>query len=119
SASSSATLAAPSRPWPPIRPTQPPRLKPSTPAGSWMTPSSEAFSLTTILPIAFLLAAGRLGSSTSIRRFALASTRPPKWFQGLDSLADKATREHGFRHMRCHRRVTHSRNQEETGGNDP
>jgi len=25
----------------------------------------------------------------------------------LDSLADKATRERGFRHLPCHRRVTH------------
>src|SRR5438876_5788719 len=29
----------------------------------------------------------------------------------LDCLADKATRELGFRHLPCHSRVTHSRNQ--------
>src|SRR5256885_3393755 len=31
----------------PTRPTQPPRPKPSAPAGSWTTPSSVTFSLTT------------------------------------------------------------------------
>jgi hypothetical protein len=30
-------------------------LKPSSPAGSWMTPSSVTFSLTTIFPILVLL----------------------------------------------------------------
>src|SRR5438552_6437910 len=54
SASSSATLAASSRPWSPIRPIQPPSLKPSTPAGSWITPSSVTFSLTTIFPMSVL-----------------------------------------------------------------
>src|SRR5215472_15117026 len=49
SASSSASLLAPGRSL--ISPTQPPRLKPSSPAGSWMTPSSEMLSLTTIFPI--------------------------------------------------------------------
>ncbi len=39
----------------PTRPTQPPRPKPSAPAGSWTTPSSVTFSLTTILPIQVLL----------------------------------------------------------------
>src|SRR5438552_13598014 len=53
-----------------------------------MTPSSETFSLTTILAVALLLAAGRLGRSTSIRRFAQ-----------LDSLAGKAIREPEFRHL--------------------
>ena len=38
-----------------IRPTHPPRLKPSSPAGSWMTPSRETLSLTTIFPISILL----------------------------------------------------------------
>src|SRR5262245_2658641 len=34
-----------------IRPTQPPTLKPSSPAGSWTTPSSETLSLMMIFPI--------------------------------------------------------------------
>src|SRR2546427_4137218 len=55
SASSSRTLAASSRPRSPTRPTQPPRPKPSAPAGSWTTPSTVTFSLTTILPIQVLL----------------------------------------------------------------
>src|SRR5829696_5017620 len=55
SASSSRTWAASSRPRSPTRPTQPPRWKPSSPAGSWMTPSSETFSLMMILPISVLL----------------------------------------------------------------
>ena len=40
---------APRGPW--IRPNQPPRRKPSSPVGSWTTPSSETFSLMTIFPI--------------------------------------------------------------------
>src|SRR5215212_7295162 len=55
SASSSRTWAASSRPRSPTRPTQPPRWKPSSPAGSWMTPSSETFSLMMIFPISVLL----------------------------------------------------------------
>src|SRR5215468_12613547 len=55
SATSSATLATSSRPGPPIRPTQPPCRKPSSPAGSWMTPSSVTFSLMMIFPILVLL----------------------------------------------------------------
>src|SRR5512132_4076506 len=55
SASSSRTWAASSRPRSPTRPTQPPRWKPSSPAGSWMTPSSETFSLMMIFPISLLL----------------------------------------------------------------
>src|SRR5215216_7576091 len=55
SASSSRTWAASSRPRSPTRPTQPPRWKPSSPAGSWMTPSSETFSLMMICPISVLL----------------------------------------------------------------
>jgi hypothetical protein len=38
-----------------IKPTQPPRVKPSSPAGSCMTPWSETLSITTILPISFRL----------------------------------------------------------------
>src|SRR5262249_28934177 len=38
-----------------IRPTQPPTRKPSSPAGSWITPSSVTLSLTTIFPILFSL----------------------------------------------------------------
>src|SRR6266566_1920959 len=55
-----------------MRPSQPPSLKPSTPAGSWMTPSSETFSLMTILPIAVLLPVGLAGYSV----IALATGRP-------------------------------------------
>src|SRR4029450_10063939 len=55
SASSSRTWAAASRPRSPTRPTQPPRWKPSSPAGSWMTPSGETFSLMMIILIAVLL----------------------------------------------------------------
>src|SRR5918995_648335 len=51
--SSSVTLATSGRAA--IRPTQPPRVKPSSPAGSSMTPSSETFSLMTIFPISDLL----------------------------------------------------------------
>ena len=49
-----------------IMPTQPPTLKPSSPAGSWMTPSSVTFSLTTIFPILVLLrrCSVRSGSSS-------------------------------------------------------
>src|SRR6266699_4159248 len=64
SASSSATLAASSRPRSPIRPIQPPCLKPSVPAGSWTTPSSETFSLMTIFPMSVLLWGGRLSTTT-------------------------------------------------------
>jgi hypothetical protein len=40
---------------------EPAAAKPSSPAGSWTTPSSETFSLTTILAISLLLSvAGRL-----------------------------------------------------------
>src|SRR5215831_7784820 len=47
-ASSSASLPTPGRSL--MRPTQPPRLKPSSPAGSSTTPSSETFSLTRSFP---------------------------------------------------------------------
>src|SRR5690349_3397703 len=58
SASSSASLAHASRSLSPVRPNQPPCLKPSSPVGSWVTPSSETFSLTTIFPISVLLVVG-------------------------------------------------------------
>src|SRR5438552_17564672 len=80
-----------------------------------MTPSSETFSLTTILAVALLLAAGRLGRLTSIRRFAQTSTRPPIGSQ-LDSLAGKAIREPEFRHLPYHSRITHSRHRTAIGG---
>src|SRR6266571_7311126 len=54
-ASSSATLAHPSRSLPPNSPNQPPSLKPSLPSGSWTTPSSETFVLITIFPMSVLL----------------------------------------------------------------
>src|SRR5260221_10912805 len=51
SASSSSTLAHSSRSLSPNWPNQPPSLKPSSPSGSWTTPSSETFVLITIFPI--------------------------------------------------------------------
>src|SRR5438094_4088132 len=58
-ASSSASLASSGRSL--IRPTQPPRGKPSSPAGSSMTPSSETLSLTTIFPISLSSVFGTRG----------------------------------------------------------
>src|SRR5712691_3820961 len=55
SASSSSTLAHASRSLPPNWPNQPPSLKPSSPSGSWTTPSSETFVLITIFPMSVLL----------------------------------------------------------------
>src|SRR6266567_5385298 len=55
SASSVSSLAHASRSLPPNRPNQPPSLKPSSPSGSWMTPSSETFVLITIFPMSVLL----------------------------------------------------------------
>src|SRR5215831_6202482 len=55
SASPSKTLAHPSRSLSPIWVNQPPCLKPSSPVGSWTTPSSETFSLTMIFPMSVLL----------------------------------------------------------------
>ena len=54
--SASAPSVSSSRTWPAslrsvTLPTQPPRSNPSSPDGSWMTPSSVTFSLTTIFPI--------------------------------------------------------------------
>src|SRR5712692_10204688 len=54
SASSNSTLAHSSRSLSPTWPNQPPCLKPSSPVGSWTTPSSETFSLITIFPISVL-----------------------------------------------------------------
>src|SRR5271169_6529287 len=51
SASSYSTLAHSSRSLPPNWPNQPPSLKPSSPSGSWTTPSNETFVLITIFPI--------------------------------------------------------------------
>src|SRR5207253_610088 len=56
-----------------------------------------------------------LGRSTSIRRFAQTSTRPPIGSQ-LDSLAGKAIREPDFRHLPYHSRITHSRHRAAIGG---
>src|SRR6266700_634413 len=55
SASSSSSLAHASRSLSPNWPNQPPSLKPSSPSGSWTTPSSETFVLITIFPISVLL----------------------------------------------------------------
>src|SRR5580700_11398365 len=54
SASSNSTLAHCSRSLPPNCPNHPPSLKPSSPSGSWTTPSSETFVLITIFPISVL-----------------------------------------------------------------
>src|SRR5207248_7571335 len=51
SASSVSTSAHCSRSLPPNWPNQPPSLKPSSPSGSWTTPSSEAFVVITIFPM--------------------------------------------------------------------
>src|SRR5215472_4497978 len=75
SASPSSTLAHASRSLSPIWPNQPPNLKPSSPVGSWTTPSSETFSLMTIFPMSVLL------------RLALSATTD----------ADTATSESGRR----------------------
>src|SRR5215813_2080767 len=50
-ASPNPTLAHSSRSLSPIWLNQPPNLKPSSPVGSWTTPSSETFSLMTIFPM--------------------------------------------------------------------
>src|SRR5258708_25129032 len=54
-ASPYSTLPHSSRSLPPDSPNQPPSLKPSSPSGSWTTPSSETFVLITIFPISVLL----------------------------------------------------------------
>src|SRR6266571_4508422 len=54
SASAYSTLAHSSRSLPPSWPNHPPSLKPSSPSGSWTTPSSETFVLITIFPISVL-----------------------------------------------------------------
>src|SRR5215472_1330087 len=58
SASAYSTLAHSSRSLPPYWLNQPPRLKPSSPSGSWTTPSSDTFVLMTIFPISVLLLTG-------------------------------------------------------------
>src|SRR5580704_18099376 len=58
SASSNSTLAHSSRSLPPNWPNQPPSLKPSSPSGSWTTPSNETFVLITIFPMLVLLLVG-------------------------------------------------------------
>src|SRR5580700_12001906 len=58
SASAYSTLPHSSRSLPPSWPNQPPRLKPSSPSGSWTTPSSETLVLITIFPISVLLLPG-------------------------------------------------------------
>src|SRR5260370_13651603 len=82
SASSSSTLAHSSRSLSPIWRNQPPCVKPSSPVGSWTTPSSETFSLTMILPIAVLLWLALLAGVVSCRRYrhrdaGEARPRPP------------------------------------------
>src|SRR5258708_33310007 len=54
SASAYSTLPHSSRSLPPSWTNQPPSLKPSSPSGSWTTPSSETFVLITIFPILVL-----------------------------------------------------------------
>src|ERR1700730_646340 len=55
SASCNSTFAHSSRSLSSTCRNQPPCLKPSSPVGSWTTPSSETFSLITIFPISGLL----------------------------------------------------------------
>src|SRR3954471_21683309 len=55
SASSNSTLAHSASSFSPTALNQPPCLKPSSPVGSWTTPSSVTFSLMTIFPILVLL----------------------------------------------------------------
>src|SRR3954470_14099824 len=55
SASSNSTLAHSANSFSTIWLNQPPCLKPSSPVGSWTTPSSVTFSLITIFPISVLL----------------------------------------------------------------
>src|SRR5882724_12418562 len=52
SVSSVSCLVHAARSAPPDRVNQPPRLKPSWPSGSWTTPSSEAYVVMTIFPMA-------------------------------------------------------------------
>src|SRR6266508_6066866 len=70
SASASSTLAHASRSLSRNWSNQPPCLKPSSPVGSSTTPSSETFSLITILPISGLL---------SSDCYLLHSMRRPPW----------------------------------------
>src|SRR5258708_18642751 len=76
SASSTSTLAHASRSLSPIWLNQPPSLKPSSPVGSWTTPSSETFSLTMILPISVLLWLA-LSATTEADTAAPETGRPP------------------------------------------
>src|SRR6266567_620790 len=83
-----------------IRPTQPPNLKPSSPAGSWMTPSSVTFSLTTIFPISVLLFAGIIRSHRYRHRDAgkwAPANRPVRTSAGvcIGMRACKAREEEG------------------------
>src|ERR1035441_9339659 len=55
---------------------QPPCLKPSSPAGSWMTPSSETFSLMMIFPISVLLRRA-LSATTDVDTATPGSGPPP------------------------------------------
>src|ERR1700722_2063712 len=54
SASSYSTLPHSSRSLPPSWTNQPPSLKPSSPSGSWTTPSRDTFVLMTIFPMSVL-----------------------------------------------------------------
>src|SRR5439155_18918313 len=81
-----------------IRPAQPPTLKPSSPAGSWMTPSSVTFSLTTILPMSASFRSTKLAEAlryrvrvSQLRRRAFAQEFVHRCGQGVPQRA-------GFEH---------------------
>src|SRR5215471_7001964 len=96
SASPSSALAHSSRSLSPIRRNQPPCRKPPSPVGSWTTPSSERFSLTTIFPMLVLL--GRAVSATSDVDTAAPETglRPTAHFAPWPvSLQDRGVTRYG------------------------
>src|SRR6202050_2852188 len=77
SASSNRTLAHSARSKSPTRLNQPPFRRPSSPVGSWTTPSSETFSLITIFPITIPLSSALSEATTDVD-----TAKPGKWAQG-------------------------------------
>src|SRR5450755_1125409 len=78
SASSNSTWAHASRSLAPNWPNQPPSLKPSSPSGSWTTPSSETFVLITIFPMSVLpLLCCQLPPMQTPRRRESGASQPP------------------------------------------
>ncbi len=82
SASAVSSSAQAARSLPPNSVNQPPSLKPSSPSGSWTTPSSETFVLITIFPISVLLFVGlsvtsaQLASGSSPTSIPIPFRRP-------------------------------------------